>query len=253
MPTSDRRRRDTYRDRYEPESRGYDPEYSDYDSYAEDDYPREDRRPRPRRKSTARDFIDRVSRSIGRLGVNRSPSRTRRDTREEDHSPSPSPPPDSSRRRPAPYTRHRSADSYYPPSSSSARRRPRHHRHGSSYSASPPRTRDRDRDRGSTSSRSRRRDRSPSSVMENGRFKHAAQSALDAAVVEVMRVRKEPGSWTGGKGARVATAALGAAAVDAFVGRGNPQKHGTRKTVESTIGGLLLNRMVNGGRKELRR
>lgn len=67
-----------------------------------------------------------------------------------------------------------------------------------------------------------------------------------------MRVRKEPGSWTGAKGARVATAALGAAAVDAFVAK-DPDKHGKRKTVESTIGGLLLNRMVNGPRRELRK
>ncbi|OIW22575.1 hypothetical protein CONLIGDRAFT_215334 [Coniochaeta ligniaria NRRL 30616] len=219
MPTTDRRA--TYRSRYEPE-------YSAYDSYSEDDYPAE-RRPRPRRKSTTRDIIDRVSRSIGRLGIDRSPSRTRR---ARVVSPSPSPPP----RRPA-YNRHRSAESYYPPSS-----RPRNKRHGSSYSMSPPRT------RGSTS-RSTTRDRSP---VDDRRFKHAARSALDAAVVEVMRVRKEPGSWTGGKGARVATAALGAAAVDAFVAK-DPDKHGKRKTVESTIGGLLLNRMVNGPRRELRK
>ncbi|KAB5522145.1 hypothetical protein GE09DRAFT_1155221 [Coniochaeta sp. 2T2.1] len=72
-----------------------------------------------------------------------------------------------------------------------------------------------------------------------------------------MRVRKEPGKWTGGKGARVATAALGAAAVDAFVTNGkrngDPDKHGKRKTVESTLGGLLLNRVVNGPRRELRK
>jgi hypothetical protein len=90
-------------------------------------------------------------------------------------------------------------------------------------------------------------------VSDGKRFQHAARSALDAAVVEAMRVRKEPGSWTGGKGARVATAALGAAAVNAFVTKGDPDKHGKRKTVESTIGGLLLNRMVNGPKKELRR
>lgn len=67
-------------------------------------------------------------------------------------------------------------------------------------------------------------------------------------------MRKEPGSWTGGKGARVATAALGAAAVDAFVvGGKDPEKHGKRKSMEAALGGLVLNRLVNGGRKELRR
>jgi hypothetical protein len=71
--------------------------------------------------------------------------------------------------------------------------------------------------------------------------------------VEVARVRKEPGSWTGGKGARVATAALGAAAVDALVVGKNPEKHGKRKSMEAALGGLVLNRLVNGGRKELRR
>lgn len=71
-------------------------------------------------------------------------------------------------------------------------------------------------------------------------------------MVEAARVRKEPGSWTGGKGARVATAALGAAAVDALVVK-NPDKHGKRKSVEAALGGLVLNRMVNGPRKELRR
>lgn len=222
MPTSDRRA--THQSRYEPE-------YSDYDSYTEDDYPAE-RRPRPRRKSTTRDIIDRVSRSIGRLGlVDRSPSRTR--PRARVVSPSPSPPP----RRPA-YSRHRSAESYYPPPP-----RPRNRRQGSSYSMSPPRA-----PRGGTG---RGRGRSPPPV-DDRRFKQAARSALDAAVVEVMRVRKEPGSWTGGKGARVATAAIGAAAVDAFVTK-DPDHHGKRKTIESTIGGLLLNRMVNGPRRELRK
>jgi hypothetical protein len=67
-----------------------------------------------------------------------------------------------------------------------------------------------------------------------------------------MRVRKEPGKWTGGKGARVATAALGAAAVDALVAK-DPDRHGKRKSVEAAIGGLLLNRVVNGPRRELRK
>ncbi|KAB5522941.1 hypothetical protein GE09DRAFT_496405 [Coniochaeta sp. 2T2.1] len=241
MPTTDRRR---------TSRRDYTPEYSDYSSYSDTEYrPSPPRRPRaPRRKSTLRDTIDRVSRGMGRLGINRSPSpppRSRRHARVISPSPSPSrsPPPTSRSSRPT-YNRHRSADSYYYPRPSS---RSRNRRHGSSYSLSPPRTR-----RGESRTPTRR-DRTP---VDDKRFSHAARSALDAAVVEVMRVRKEPGKWRGGKGARVATAALGAAAVDAFVTneKGNdPDKHGKRKTVESTLGGLLLNRVINGPRRELRK
>lgn len=203
-----------------------------YESYSDDDYQQE-RRPRPRRKSTTRDIIDRVSRSIGRLGINRSPSRTRtsRPPRySPSPSPSPSPPPAYRSHRPG-YSRRRSS-SYYPPSSS--RSRPLPTRRSSSYSPSS-------RKRGGQD-------------LDKSRWQHAAKSAFDAALVEVARVRKEPGSWTGGKGARVATAALGAAAVDALVvGGKDPEKHGKRKSMEAALGGLVLNRLVNGGRKELRR
>ncbi|KAH7117207.1 hypothetical protein B0J13DRAFT_570907 [Dactylonectria estremocensis] len=52
------------------------------------------------------------------------------------------------------------------------------------------------------------------------------------------------------KGTRVATAALGAAAIDAMVG-GNSSRHGKLKLAESVIGGLLANRVVNGPPDEL--
>jgi hypothetical protein len=49
------------------------------------------------------------------------------------------------------------------------------------------------------------------------RWQMAARAALEAGGATALRLRKEPGSWTGDKGAKVATAALGAAAIDAFI------------------------------------
>jgi len=80
----------------------------------------------------------------------------------------------------------------------------------------------------------------------------AARAAIDAGVVESVRLRREPGEWIGPKGARVATAALGAAVVDAVRDK-DPDEHGTRNSVGSALGGLLANRLVNGPRKDLRR
>ncbi|KAI1640671.1 hypothetical protein F4809DRAFT_400792 [Biscogniauxia mediterranea] len=136
------------------------------------------------------------------------------------------------------------------------RHRPRtaHHK---SYSASPPPVsrrsesdRDRDRDRGrhqkpsrprssnrspSPSRRSRHRGRSGPSTTSGfrsgmrseyshgpdsataTRWQMAARAALEAGGLTAFRLRKEPGSWTGEKGAKIATAALGAAAIDAFI------------------------------------
>ncbi|KAH6988701.1 hypothetical protein EDB80DRAFT_782277 [Ilyonectria destructans] len=85
----------------------------------------------------------------------------------------------------------------------------------------------------------------------SGRLKHAAVAAIDAAAVEAIRVWRKPGNWNGSKGTRVATAALGAAAIDAMVG-GNSSRHGKRKLAESVVGGLLANRVMNGPRDELR-
>lgn len=145
------------------------------------------------------------------------------------------------------FNRHRSAEGYYP----LAAQRPRNRRHGSSYSASPPRSRRADSRWGGG-----RRDRSTGDrgrgSGDHRRFEHAATTALEAAVVETMRVRKEPGSWTGSKGRRVATAALGAAAVDALVAADKPYKHAMLKTVEGAVGGLVVNRVVNVPKKELR-
>lgn len=86
-------------------------------------------------------------------------------------------------------------------------------------------------------------------------MQHAAKAALDAAAIEAIRVRRHPGAWNGQKGARVATAALGAAATDTTAQklRGHSEdKHDKRHLFESVVGGLLANRVVNGPRNDLK-
>lgn len=81
-------------------------------------------------------------------------------------------------------------------------------------------------------------------------MQHATKAAFDAGAVEAIRLRRQPGQWAGPKGARVATAALGAAATDAIAdnARDGDQGDSKRHLIESTIGGLLANRAVNGSK-----
>jgi len=74
----------------------------------------------------------------------------------------------------------------------------------------------------------------------------AARAALQAGGVAAFRVRKEPGGWAGPKGAKVATAALGAAAMDAFVDK-DPRRekgNGMKGMAENVIGGLIASKMT---------
>ncbi|KAK4204493.1 hypothetical protein QBC40DRAFT_330782 [Triangularia verruculosa] len=114
--------------------------------------------------------------------------------------------------------------------SSSPTRRTRHRStHSSSY-ADP-----------ATRSRSRAR-------MDKG-----LKAAVDAAAIEAFRVRNQPGSWTGAKGARVATAALSAGAIGAAAEK-RKEEHGSSKmgTMGSALTGMAVNRLVNGPRRDLR-
>ena len=77
------------------------------------------------------------------------------------------------------------------------------------------------------------------------------QAALTAGAVEAFRTRKDPGPWTGEKGKRVLTAAIGAGGVDGLIDR-DPNKNGTRNTIEAVIGGLAANRLANGPRSSSR-
>jgi hypothetical protein len=105
------------------------------------------------------------------------------------------------------------------------------------------------------STRSTRRDSRSRSRSRGGRksekWEQAAKAALVAGAVEAFRSRNVDGPWTGAKGQRVATAALGAAGIDGLIDR-DPEKHEKRHVAESALGGLLANRAVNGSRSRSR-
>ncbi|KAF2667521.1 hypothetical protein BT63DRAFT_294207 [Microthyrium microscopicum] len=104
-------------------------------------------------------------------------------------------------------------------------------------------------------SRSRRRrsnsdgySRSRSRGADNRKkWQQAAKAAAIAAAIEGVRSRNEAGPWTGPKGQRILTAALGAAGIDGFVNRNSDNKS-KRHIAESVIGGLAANRLANGPR-----
>ena len=69
----------------------------------------------------------------------------------------------------------------------------------------------------------------------------------------ISRLRKEPGSWTGAKASRIATAALSAAAIGAAADSRKPENEKSKLgTIGGALGGLLVNRAVNGPRREMR-
>lgn len=99
--------------------------------------------------------------------------------------------------------------------------------------------------RGSVDSR---RSRSKSQDTPAVRMQKAAKASLVAGAAEAFRVSKEPGGWKGEKMKRVLTAAAGAATIDAAH---DPSKDGKRHLLESVVGGLVGNRMLNGPRKDI--
>ena len=94
----------------------------------------------------------------------------------------------------------------------------------------------------------RRRSGRHSSVTEERDLGEATKAAVIAGVTEAIRSRNEPGSWTGPKGQRVATAALGAFFVNQMFE--DPEES---HVIKSVIGGLLTNRVANGPRGRSRR
>ncbi|OAG12574.1 uncharacterized protein CC84DRAFT_1201538 [Paraphaeosphaeria sporulosa] len=114
---------------------------------------------------------------------------------------------------------------------------------------------DRDRydDRYSEDRRSSRYgSRSPSRHGKSqAKWEQAAKAAIVAGAVEAFRSRKQPGPWTGEKGQRIATAALGAAGIDSLVDK-DPDKHSKRHVAESALGGLVAARVANGSRSKSR-
>lgn len=107
--------------------------------------------------------------------------------------------------------------------------------------------RHRSRSRRRRDSRSRSRSRSQDNKKK---FQQAAKAAVTAAVIEGWRTRKEPGGIAG-QGKRVMTAALGAAGINGAMDR-DPEKHSTRHTIESALGGLASSRLINGQRESSR-
>ena len=83
------------------------------------------------------------------------------------------------------------------------------------------------------------------------KWEQAAKAAIVAGAVEAFRSRKEPGPWTGEKGQRIATAALGAAGIDSLVDK-DPDRKSKRHVAEAAIGGLIANRLANGARSQSR-
>ncbi|KAI9797621.1 MAG: hypothetical protein M1833_005404 [Piccolia ochrophora] len=122
------------------------------------------------------------------------------------------------------------------------------------------RDRDRDRDRNhrrhrrysdsSESGYSRSRSRSRGRGGDNSKkMQQAAQAALTAAAAEAWRSRKEPGGYfQGEKARRILTAAAGAGGINALADKSD--SHGDGNVGKGAIGGVLLNRFVNGPRGE---
>ena len=102
----------------------------------------------------------------------------------------------------------------------------------------------------SYSSRSRSRGRGKD-IDTREKIIQAAKAAVLAGGTEAWRMRKEPGGWGGPKGRRVLTAAVGAAGVNGIIDK-DPDKKSTRHTIESVIGGLASNRILNGSRDDER-
>lgn len=114
----------------------------------------------------------------------------------------------------------------------------------------------RSRSRGARSRRGYSSDDSRRSRSRGGnserKWAQAAQAALVAGAVEAFRSRKAPGPWTGEKGKRIATAALGAGGIDGLVSGKQPEEKSKRHLAEAVIGGLAINRAANGSRSQVR-
>ncbi|KAI0424253.1 hypothetical protein F5Y09DRAFT_324908 [Xylaria sp. FL1042] len=136
-------------------------------------------------------------------------------------------------------------------------------RHSSDRSRDLDRSRDRDRGRDrrhhhrryspspSPSRRSRHRNSTaPPSNPAADRWQMAARAALEAGGLTAFRLRKQPGSWTGDKAAKVATAAIGAAAMDAFMDQ-DPRgaKGGMKGMAENAISSLIASQIMGKGSK----
>ena len=60
-----------------------------------------------------------------------------------------------------------------------------------------------------------------------------------------IRMRREPGSWAGTKGTRIVTAALGAAALDAFIDR-DGKRGKLQRAAEMSLSGMVMSKLSAG-------
>jgi hypothetical protein len=75
-----------------------------------------------------------------------------------------------------------------------------------------------------------------------------ARTALTAGAQAALRARKDPSPWMGEKGARVATAAIGAALVDGFIASKHPDKmDGRRHKGLKSVATTAMNKGVAEG------
>ncbi|KAK3385710.1 hypothetical protein B0H63DRAFT_544138 [Podospora didyma] len=213
----------------------------------DDGYYYDDTYDRPtRHRSLGRAAMDRLDQGLANLGLNSASKSTTSETSTTKaviHKPQPSS---------SPRKHDRPAKEYY--HNTHTRRR--------TYSESPTRHRShthrsgRRETAGTTRSAERHRSRRPDSrERSKSRWDHSIEAAIDAAAVEAYRLRKEPGSWNGAKRQRIVTAAVSAGAISAAADNrknGDKDKVGKMGTIGSAIGGLVVNRLVNGPRREVR-
>jgi hypothetical protein len=88
---------------------------------------------------------------------------------------------------------------------------------------------------------------SPGRTRSANKVQKAAMASLLAGATEAFRVSKEPGGWKGEKTKRILTAAAGAATVDAA----QKDDHGKMGLMESVLGGLVGNRLINGSKNNI--
>lgn len=205
--------------------------------YYDDDYHYEER---PRHRSLGRVAFDKLEYAIGALTLDRARSKSKSNTKntivyDDDHH---------HRHRPSSPHRHHTRDSHWDRDSTRHR----------SYHSTPP-SRHRSRSHG----RHHDHDRRNPSRADHTSWTRGFAAGANAALVEAVRLRKEPGPWTGKKGQRIATAAISAGAIGAAADHHKQHHHsgrdgnGEKGVLGSTLGGLVVNRLVNGPRREVRR
>ncbi|KAL1853913.1 hypothetical protein Daus18300_011655 [Diaporthe australafricana] len=93
------------------------------------------------------------------------------------------------------------------------------------------------------------RDRSRDRSVDNKKKRNQMiKAGLSAAAMEAFRQRSRPGDWVGAKGVRVATAAISAAMINTGIDK-NPNHGAMGNILKSAVGGLVFDKIANGGKK----